>query len=99
MMPASLIGIAKPSLTRPGEVPRIRNYFWPSLPLQLFVGESRAGTTASHGSQTLAIGADTPSAVGFGPGLSLAATGATALKIEAPFTATNSFQTVTLTHG
>jgi hypothetical protein len=65
--------------------------------LQIFLGETRGGTTARHGPQTLTVGGETTPAFDFGPASSLVATGATGLKLETTLTATGAVQSVTLT--
>jgi hypothetical protein len=62
--------------------------------LQLFFGESRAGSR--HGPQTVDVAGQWPPAIDYGPSSMLVAPGATALKFETSWVATNATETVTL---
>jgi hypothetical protein len=62
--------------------------------LQLFFGESRAGSR--HGPQTVDVAGQWPPAFDYGPASALVAPGATALKIETSWVASNATETVTL---
>jgi hypothetical protein len=65
--------------------------------LQLFFGETRAGFR--HGPQTVEVGGGLSPGFDYGPASSLVATGATAVKVEMTWVASQSFETVTLTQG
>jgi hypothetical protein len=64
--------------------------------LQLFLAESRSGSSARHGPQSLSIAGETYGVFDVGPASSLVAAGATAIRLEATFTAAGEVAPVTL---